>query len=140
MSLARGARTVAKRKDSCPPQEKTLVHQLYMSLCASYFSIPGPTCWTQLPCMYPPLGYKREGICVAKRGHTKLALEPIKGIGEGTISLKATQYNSQWSRVLRSGGPNHSKPLCTLAFFLAINQTPGRQPALMIRVVIWHAR
>jgi hypothetical protein len=41
--------------------------------------------------MYPPLGYKREGICVATRGHTKLALEPIKGLGEGTSSLKATQ-------------------------------------------------
>jgi hypothetical protein len=24
------------------------------------------------------------------------------------------QYNSQWSRVLRSGGPNHSKPSCAL--------------------------
>jgi hypothetical protein len=27
------------------------------------------------------------------------------------------QYNSQWSRVLRSGGPNHSKPLRVLEFF-----------------------
>jgi hypothetical protein len=24
------------------------------------------------------------------------------------------QYNTQWSRVLRSGGPNHSKPLRVL--------------------------
>jgi hypothetical protein len=27
------------------------------------------------------------------------------------------QYITQWSRVLRSGGPNHSKPLCVLVFF-----------------------
>jgi hypothetical protein len=27
------------------------------------------------------------------------------------------QYNTQWSRVLRSGGLNHSKPLCVLVFF-----------------------
>jgi hypothetical protein len=28
------------------------------------------------------------------------------------------QYITHWSRVLRSGGPNHSKPLCVLVFFL----------------------
>jgi hypothetical protein len=27
------------------------------------------------------------------------------------------QYITQWSRVLRSGGPNHSKSLCVLVFF-----------------------
>jgi hypothetical protein len=27
------------------------------------------------------------------------------------------QYIKQWSRVLRSGGPNHSKLLCVLTFF-----------------------
>jgi hypothetical protein len=26
------------------------------------------------------------------------------------------QYITQWSRVLRSGGPNHSKSLCVLVF------------------------
>jgi hypothetical protein len=26
------------------------------------------------------------------------------------------QYSTQWSRVLCSGGPNHSKPLCVLVF------------------------
>jgi hypothetical protein len=27
-----------------------------------------------------------------------------------------SQYYAQWSRVLRSGGLNHSKPLCVLVF------------------------
>jgi hypothetical protein len=35
-----------------------------------------------------------------------------------TSSDKLTkQYTTQWSRVLRSGGPNHSKSLCVLVFF-----------------------
>jgi hypothetical protein len=28
------------------------------------------------------------------------------------------QYNTQWSRVLRFGGLNHSKPLCVLVFIV----------------------
>jgi hypothetical protein len=28
------------------------------------------------------------------------------------------QYSTQWSRVLRSGGLNHSKPLCVLVFII----------------------
>jgi hypothetical protein len=36
----------------------------------------------------------------------------IQGV---TQALK--KYISQWSRVLRSGGPNHSKSLCVLEFF-----------------------
>jgi hypothetical protein len=31
------------------------------------------------------------------------------------------QYNTQWSRVLRSGGPNHSKPLRVLVFIPPIS-------------------
>jgi hypothetical protein len=35
-----------------------------------------------------------------------------------TIDSQAhKQYISQWSRVLRSGGLNHSKSLCALEFF-----------------------
>jgi ubiquinone/menaquinone biosynthesis C-methylase UbiE len=34
-----------------------------------------------------------------------------------TLDLQAhKQYISQWSRVLRSDGPNHSKSLCVLEF------------------------
>jgi hypothetical protein len=36
------------------------------------------------------------------------------------------QYISQWSRVLRSGGSNHSKPLCVLVFFLHSNDQAKR--------------
>jgi hypothetical protein len=28
------------------------------------------------------------------------------------------QYSTQWSRVLRFGGPNHSKHLCVLVFII----------------------
>jgi hypothetical protein len=30
--------------------------------------------------------------------------------------LMQVQYITQWSRVLRSGSPNHSKSLCVLVF------------------------
>jgi hypothetical protein len=35
-----------------------------------------------------------------------------------THTSSQAQYSTQWSRVLRSGGPNHSKPLRVLVFFL----------------------
>jgi hypothetical protein len=34
------------------------------------------------------------------------------------LSSSQAQYNTQWSRVLRSGGLNHSKPLCALVFII----------------------
>jgi hypothetical protein len=41
-------------------------------------------------------------------------LRPSSGSQVHTSSQ--AQYITQWSRVLRSGGPNHSRPLCVLVF------------------------
>jgi hypothetical protein len=40
------------------------------------------------------------------------------------LSSSQSQYNTQWSRILRSGSLNHSKPLCVL---VSIPNTPSRQ-------------
>jgi hypothetical protein len=47
--------------------------------------------------VHAPLSYKRGGMRCYKA-------DPISD----------SQYIIQWSRVLRPGGPNHSKPLCAL--------------------------
>jgi hypothetical protein len=56
-----------------------------------------------------PLSYKREGTRRYKASSLKLSNSQDR-------TSSQAQYNTQWSRVLRSGGPNHSKPLCVLVF------------------------
>jgi hypothetical protein len=69
--------------------------------------VPRPTCRGPVPLCMPPFSYKRGGM--RRYTHT---------ISGHTIDSKAhKQYISQWSRVLRSGSPNHSKSLCVLEFF-----------------------
>ena len=41
-------------------------------------------------------------------------------------------FQSQWSRVLRSGGPNHSKSLCALVFFPLFQLTSKTLRPLLI--------
>jgi hypothetical protein len=59
-----------------------------------------------VPLCMPPFNYKRGGM----RRYTHAIL------GHTLDSQALKQYISQWSRVLRSGGPNHSKSLCILEF------------------------
>jgi hypothetical protein len=75
--------------------------------------VPGPTCQGSEPLYIPPLNYKRGGI---RHEHTQTQV-----IQAYTQLKLPKQYNTQWSRVLRSGGPNHSKPLRVLEF---IPQSP----------------
>jgi hypothetical protein len=80
--------------------------------------VPGPTCRGSVSLYVPPLSYKREGT----RRYKASSLRPNLGSHTHSNSQVHTssqaQYSTQWSRVLRSGGPNHSKPLCVLVFFL----------------------
>jgi hypothetical protein len=71
---------------------------------------PGPTYRGPAPLYVPPLSYKREGT----RRYKGDTLRPNSGSQVHTRSQ--AQYITQWSRVLRSGGPNHSKSLCVLMF------------------------
>jgi hypothetical protein len=58
-----------------------------------------------------PLSYKREGT----RRYKAASLRP-KLTDTLKLSNSQIQYNTQWSRVLRFGGLNHSKSLCVLVF------------------------
>jgi hypothetical protein len=84
------------------PQQQTLV-----APSAIFFMSLGPHVGVQhLLCM-PPFNYKRRGMRHYTRAHsdTHKLIQAHK------------QYITQWSRVLRSGGPNHSKSSCVLVFF-----------------------
>jgi hypothetical protein len=59
--------------------------------------VSGPACRGSVPLCMPPFNYKRGGMRRYK--------DPSSD----------SQYITQWSRVLRPGGPNHSKPSCALA-------------------------
>jgi hypothetical protein len=63
----------------------------------------GPTCRGSAPLYMPPLTIKGEACNV-----TKEALRPKLRQRLSTLKLPR-QSNTQWSRVLRSGSPNHSK-------------------------------
>jgi hypothetical protein len=41
---------------------------------------------------------------------------PTHTLDSQTLKLTSSQYNTQWSRVLRSGGLNHCKSLCAFVF------------------------
>jgi hypothetical protein len=64
-----------------------------------YLYVPEPTCRGSVPLCMPPFSYKRGGM------------RRYKG---DPISSSDSQYITQWSRVLRLGGSNHSKPSCAL--------------------------
>jgi hypothetical protein len=66
--------------------------------------VPGPTCRDPVPLCMPPFNYKRGGM-------RRYKTDPI--LGSLRYSQAHEQYITQWSRVLRSGGPNHSKSLCS---------------------------
>jgi hypothetical protein len=71
----------------------------------------GPHVEAQYPCTCPPLVIKGEACNVTRRrlGQTQLRLR--------LSALKLPQQsNTQWSRVLRSGVPNHSKSSRVLVF------------------------
>jgi hypothetical protein len=72
--------------------------------------VPRPTCWGSEPLYMPPLNYKRGGM---RREHSRTQ------VIQAYTQLE--QYNTQWSRVLRSGGLNHSKPLRVLVFIPPIS-------------------
>jgi hypothetical protein len=88
------------------PQQHTIVAP------STIFVKPlGPHVGAQYLCACP-FGYKRGGMRRYKTGsHTPNLRQTL------ISSYKLPkQYITQWSRVLRSGGLNHSKPLCVLVF------------------------
>jgi hypothetical protein len=82
--------------------------------CSKYYIcyVPRPACRGSVSLYVPPLSYKREGTRCYKADSS--TLRPSSGSQVHTSSQ--AQYITQWSRVLCSGGPNHSKSLCVLVF------------------------
>jgi hypothetical protein len=79
------------------------------------YYIHEPTCRGSAPLYAPPLSYKRGGMQRCKwetHKQTQAHLDLAQ-----TLKFIQAQYITQWSRVLRSGGLNHSKLLCVLTFF-----------------------
>jgi hypothetical protein len=67
--------------------------------------VPGPTCRGSVPLYVPPLGIKGEACNVTGESFTHTHTDRLR-----LSALKLPQqFNTQWSRVLRSSGPNHSK-------------------------------
>jgi hypothetical protein len=81
----------------------------------------GPT-----PLYVPSLSYKREGTRCYKASSLSLNLGSHTHSNSQVHTSSQAQYITQWSRVLRSGGSNHSKSLCVLVFF---SFPPNRQNA-----------
>jgi hypothetical protein len=73
--------------------------------------VPEPTCRGSVLLYMSPFSYKRGGM---RRYNTSSIFRLRPKSSKTTQALK--QYNTQWSRVLRSGGPNHSKLLRVLVF------------------------
>jgi hypothetical protein len=61
-----------------------------------------------------PLAIKGEACNVTTQAEDRLKLTQAH---LGAHKFIQAQYITQWSRVLRSGGPNHSKSLCVIVFF-----------------------
>jgi hypothetical protein len=78
---------------------------------------PRPTCRGPAPLYVPPLSYKREGTRRYKVSSLRPNLRSHTHSNSQVHTSSQAQYITQWSRVLRSGGLNHSKPLCVLVFF-----------------------
>jgi hypothetical protein len=89
--------------------------------------VPGPTCRGPAPMYVPPLDYKREGTQRYRFIQTQAILDTTQA---------HEQYNTQWSRVLRSGGPNHSKLLHVLVCS-SLNSVIGKTLRPLFIIGFW---
>jgi hypothetical protein len=101
------------------PGDCSGVLALVTSIMYSLRFSPGPTCRGSASLHMPPLSYKREGTRRYKADSHRLS-------DSQALKFTQTQYNTQWSRVLRSGDLNHSKSSCSLVF---IDHLADRQNA-----------
>jgi hypothetical protein len=101
-----------------------------LSISCSGYSIhyvPDPTCRGLALLYMPPLNYKREGT---QRYNTHSLI-----LSDSQVHTSSqAQYNTQWSRVLRSGGPNHSKPLRVLMFIVHLATGKTLRPLPHLRI------
>jgi hypothetical protein len=84
--------------------------------CYKYYIyyVSGPTCRGSAPLYVPLLDYKGRARRVIGDRLTQTHTDSLRLIQSLDTTQAHEQYNTQWSRVLRSGGPNYSKPLRVL--------------------------
>jgi hypothetical protein len=87
----------------CQGARRLLQQQTLVALSITFVMFLGPHARAQYPCTCPPLAIKGEAYHVT----TQALLDTLRRRAR-TLELPQ-QSNTQWSRVLRSGGPNHSK-------------------------------
>jgi hypothetical protein len=100
---------------------------------AIFFMSLGPHVGAQYFYACPPSAIKGEACDVTHRLYLSDATSDTH---KSIQALK--QYITQWSRVLRSGGPNHSKSLCVLPVFQPTSKTPRPLLILGFRVGALH--
>jgi hypothetical protein len=98
--------------DCRTPGRQEIALALVTPIIYSFRYVPRPTCRGSGSLYVSPLSYKREGTHRYKAG----SLRPSDRLSH-KLSSSQTQYNRQWSRVLRSSSPNHSKLSCPRVFF-----------------------
>jgi hypothetical protein len=128
--------------DIMAPGDCSGVLVLDTSIMYSLRFAPGPTCRGPASLYVPPLSYKREGTRRYKADSLRLSdslrsTRTLRLTSSYKLSSSQSQYNTQWSRVLRSGGLNHSKLLCVLVFILNL---PSRQAKCLGPLLILGSR
>jgi hypothetical protein len=90
------------------------------ALVTSFRFAPGPTCQGLAFLYVPPLSYNREGTQRYRTSSLRpnLGSSSLRHSDSQVHTSSQAQYSTQWSRVLRPSGPNHSKPLCVLVFIV----------------------
>jgi hypothetical protein len=83
-----------------------IAHVLVTPIIYSFCYVPGPTCRGSASLYVPPLSYKRKGTRRYKADSLRLSDSYAQ-------VHKLNTTHRQWSRVLRSGGLNHSKSSCS---------------------------
>ena len=64
----------------------------------------------------PPLRYKREALTIHTQAHTDARWTQIQALPDSSNTAHSGR------RVLRSGGPNHSKPAVFIVFFVFLSE------------------
>jgi hypothetical protein len=95
------------------------------TLVTSFHFAPGSTCRGSVSLYVPSLSYKKEGTRRYKASSLRLSDSQVH-------TSSQAQYYTQWSRVLRFGGPNHSKPPCVLVFFPIPSRRQTLRPLLIL--------
>jgi hypothetical protein len=105
-------------------QQLQVLHPLY-----SWAHMSGPSTLVRAP-----WAIKGEACNVTDGGDTQTELRLRPSLGSQVYTSSQAQYITQWSRVLRSSGPNHSKPLRVPEFIVHLPTGKTLKPPPHLRI------